>query len=369
MVFGIASSSRKLSAFRLVKRRDISLAGGQPGAHRAATGWLFALAAVERRMKTAPALALALALCIPATAHAEPYPSRPISIVVPFPAGGSPDMLARTLGECMRASLGQPVVIENVTGASGSIGTGRVARAAADGYMLGIGTLATHVVNGAALNLPYDVTADFAPVALLSTLPLIIVGRKDFPATNLNELLAWLRANPARATVGVGGLATRLAAALFQQQTGTSVQLVPYRGAALARNDLVGGQIDLTMDLATNALPHVRAGAIRAYAVTGEARLAAAPDIPAAAEAGLSDFRVSTWHALYAPKLTPSLVINRINGAVHACLADAKVVAQLSAMGHELFPVERQTPEALASFQRSEIQRWWPVIKAAGIKE
>jgi len=319
-------------------------------------------------MKTTSVLAFAIALCTTATGRAEPYPSRPIGIVVPFPAGGSPDVLARTLAECMRASFGQPVVIENITGASGSIGTGRVARAAADGYTLGIGTLATHVVNGAALNLPYDVTTDFAPVALLTTLPLILVARKDFPATTLKELLAWLHAHPGRATVGVGGLATRLAAALFQQHTGASVQLVPYRGAALALNDLVGGRIDLTMDLATNALPHLRAGAIRAYAVAGEARLAAAPDIPTAAEAGLSDFRVSTWHALYAPKSTPNAVISRLNGAVRACLADAKIVAQLTASGHEFFPAERQTPEALASFQRSEIERWWPVIKAAGIK-
>jgi tripartite-type tricarboxylate transporter receptor subunit TctC len=301
---------------------------------------------------------------------AQVYPSRPISMVVPLPVGGAFDVTARVLAEHMRESLGRPVIVENVTGAAGSIGTGQVARAAPDGYTLIFGGLNTHVINPTFLALPYNVLSDFEPIALTTTVRLLIVAKKAMPANNLKELIAWLTANPDKASQSTGGRGnvSHLAAILFQRETGTRMGFVPYRGSAGAINDLLAGHVDVMIDLAPNSLPHVHAGTIKAYAVTAKGRMAAAPDIPTVDEAGLPGFYMEAWQAIWAPKHTPSAVIERLNASIMAALADPTVRSRLAGLGVEIFPPERQTPQALAAFQKAEIEKWWPIIKAAGIK-
>jgi tripartite-type tricarboxylate transporter receptor subunit TctC len=304
------------------------------------------------------------------SAQAQDYPSHPITMVVPLPAGSAFDVTARLLAERMQASLGQPVVVENQTGASGSIGTGRVARAAPDGYTICFGGVGTHVLNGAILNLPYDVRLDFQPVALIATSQLLIVAKKSLPANNLKELVAWLKANPGRASQGNGGPGslTHILGVSFQQKTGTQFGSVPYRGAAAAINDLVAGNIDFMIDLAPNSLSHVRAGTIKAYAVLGKTRLPAAPEVPTVDEAGLPGFYMSAWQAIWVPKRTPTAVIAKLNAAIVAASADPTMRSRLAEIGQEVFPREQQTPEALGELQRREIETWWPMIKAANIK-
>lgn len=305
-----------------------------------------------------------------AIAAEQVYPSRPVTMIVPFAAGGPTDTIARTLAEQMRVSLGQPVVLENVTGAAGSIGAGRVARAEGDGYTLIIGVWGTHVLNGAIYPLPYDLLKDFEPISLVASNPMVIVAKKAVPANNLAELIAWLKANPDKAsagTTGTGG-ASHVAAILFQKETSTRFQFVPYRGLAPAMQDLVAGQIDLMIDNPATSLPQVRAGTIKVYATTAKARLAAAPDIPTADEAGLSGFIVSQWTALWAPKGTPKDIIAKLNEAVVASLADKGVLARLADLGQAIPLRDQQTPEALGAYQKAEIEKWWPIIKAANIK-
>jgi tripartite-type tricarboxylate transporter receptor subunit TctC len=305
-----------------------------------------------------------------ATTQAQVYPSRPITMVVPFAAGGPTDVIGRTLAERMRASLGQTVIIENVTGAAGSIAVGRVARAVPDGYTLSIGNWGTHVLNGALYTLPYDLLKDFEPVAVLSSNPLIIVAKKAMPADDLKGLIAWLKANPDKAsaaTAGAGGT-SHIGGVFFQKETHTRFQFVPYRGGAPAIQDVVAGQIDLMFDNPTSSLPLVRAGSIKGYAITAKARLAFAPDIPTVDEAGLPGFYISNWTALWVPKGTPKHIIAKLNGAVVDALADAGVHSRLTDIGQEFFPRDRQTPEALGGFHKAEIEKWWPIIKAAGIK-
>jgi tripartite-type tricarboxylate transporter receptor subunit TctC len=301
---------------------------------------------------------------------AQVYPSRPITMVVPLPAGGAFDVPARVLAEHMRTSLGRPVIVENVTGAAGSIGTGQVAKATPDGHTLIFGGLNTHVINPAFLALHYNVLSDFEPIALTTTVPLLIVAKKAMPANNLKELIAWLTANPDKASQSTGGRGnvSHLAAVLFQRETGTRMGFVPYRGSAGAINDLLAGHVDVMIDLAPNSLPHVHAGTIKAYAVTAKGRMAAAPDIPTVDEAGLPGFYMEAWQAIWAPKHTPSAVIERLNASIMAGLADPTVRSRLAGLGVEIFPPERQTPRALAAFQKAEIEKWWPIIKAAGIK-
>ena len=298
------------------------------------------------------------------------YPSRPITMIVPFAAGGPTDTIGRIISERVRASLSQTVIIENVTGANGSIGVGRVARAAPDGYTLGIGHWATHVINGAIYPLQYDVFSDFAPVALIATNPQLIVTKNAVPANNLSNLIAWLKANPDKASQGTAGpgSAAHVAGVFFQSITGTRFQFVPYRGAAPIMQDLLAGQIDLTFDQAANSLPQVRAGKIRAYAVTAKTRLASAPEIPTVDEAGLPGFYISVWHGLWVPKGTPNDVIAKLNAAVVEALADPAVRQRLAELGQEIPLREQQTPEALSTFHKAEIDKWWPIIKASNIK-
>ena len=301
---------------------------------------------------------------------AQTYPSHPVTLIVPLPAGGPIDATARIVAEGMRASLGQPIIVENITGASGSVGTGHVARAAPDGYTFGIGYVGTHVFNGITYALSYDLLNDLDPVSLLVTNPLLIVARKTMPAKDLRELIAWLKANPDKAlqgTSGVGG-SSEIAGIFFQKQTDTRYQLVPYRGAAPMMQDLLAGHIDLMMDFAANSLPQVRAGTIKAYAVTAPSRLPAAPDIPTVDEAGLPQFYMSAWQGFWVPKGTPKDVIARLDAAVVAALADPAVQRRLADLGQEIYPRDRQTPEALGALQRAETAKWSPIIKAAGIK-
>ena len=303
-------------------------------------------------------------------AQAQVYPSRPITIVVPVPAGGAFDVTARILSEHMRASLGRPVIVENVTGAAGSIGTGQVARAAPDGYTLIFGGLNTHVINPAFLALHYDVLNDFEPIALTASVPLLVVAKKAMPANNLKELIAWLKANPDKASLGTGGRGnvSHLAAVFFQRETGTRMGIVPYRAAGAAINDLVAGHVDVMMDLASNSLPHARAGTIKAYAVSAKTRLAAAPDIATVDEAGLPGFYMEAWQAIWAPKHTPKAVIEKLNASIMAALADPAVRSRLADVGQEIFPPERLTSQALADFHKAETEKWWPIVKAAGIR-
>ncbi|SRR6266540_2873529 len=304
-------------------------------------------------------------------AISQSYPSRPITLIVPFGAGGPADTLARTLSEAMRASLGQPVIIENVTGASGTIGVGRAVRAAPDGYTVSIGNWPSHVVNGAIYQLPYDVLKDFAPVARLPSNPYVIVARKDLPAKDLKELIAWLKANPNKATEGTAGPGggQHVSGVYFQNVTGTSFQFVPYRaGSADIMRDLAAGHIDLTFDQAITALPHVRNGTVKAYAVTSSTRLAAAPDIPTVDEAGAPGVYVSTWYGMWVPKDTPPDAIRKLTSAAMDALADPAVRQRLIGLGQEIPPREQQTAEALAVHHKAEIEKWWPLIKAANIK-
>ena len=315
-------------------------------------------------------LSVAVTLGSVFNASAQPYPSHPVTAVVGYPAGGPTDTLARMLVESMRSPFGQPIVVENVTGAAGSIGAGKVARAAPDGYTISIGDLSTHVFNGAIYTLQYDLLKDFQAVSLLPSSPSLILAKNSLPATNLTELISWLKANAGKAVWGTAGVGSpaHVSAVRFQSIVGTSAQLVPYRGAAPAMQALVAGEIDATFNQLSNALPFVRAGRIKAYAVTTRTRSAVAPEIPTVDEAGLPGFYASTWRGMWAPRGTPREVIVKLNSAVVDALADATFRKRLSEMGEDIPTRDQQTPEALSAFQKSEIDRWWPIIKAAGIK-
>jgi len=302
-------------------------------------------------------------------ARAQTYPTRPITLIVPFAAGGGADTVLRIITERMRTVLGQTIIIENVGGASGTIGTGRVFRAAPDGYSLGAGNWGTHVAHGAIYTLPYDVLSDFQPVALHQIFYYILAARKALPANNLQELIAWLKSNPDKASLGTVGVGSQphLAGVLFQNLTGTRFQHVPYRGSGPAIQDLIAGQIDLVFG-DPSVVPAVRAGSVKAIAVAAKRRLPAVPDIPTAEESGLAGFSFSNWVGIFAPKGTPKDIIGKLNSAVASTLADPGIRARLVDLGVEIPTPEQQKPEAFAALQKADVEKWWPIIKAAGIK-
>ena len=309
-----------------------------------------------------------LQIVSPGGAAAQSYPARPITIIVPYPAGGPSDVLTRILGERLKSALGQTIIIENITGAGGSIGVGRVARSAPDGYTLAIGHNQTHVINGASMNLPYDVVKDFEPIALIADTPQWLISRKTLPANDIKELVAWLKANRATAgSVGLGG-PTDLSALSFQKQTATTFQFVPYRRGAPLLQDLIAGQIDIAFGQAANYLGPVRGGQLKAFAVLSRQRWWAAPDVPTMDEAGIPGLHASFWHGLWAPKGTPTEIVAKLAAAVAETLGDPAVQQRLKEIGQEPWPRDKQTPEALAAQQKAEIEVWWPVIKANNIK-
>jgi tripartite-type tricarboxylate transporter receptor subunit TctC len=315
------------------------------------------------------ALGAFVALIAIAEALGQTYPSRPLTMVVPFSAGGPTDTIARIMAEGMRGSLGQTVIVENTTGAAGTIGVGRVARAAPDGYTIGIGHWGTHVLNAAVYPLPYDVLSDFAPISLIANNPQLIVSKNAVPAKNLKELIAWVKANQTTITQGTAGAgsASHVAGIYFQNLTGTRFQFVPYRGAAPVMQDLLAGHIDLAFDQAANSLPQVRNGKIRAYAVTAKTRIVSAPDIPTVDEAGLPGLHLAIWHGLWVPKGTPEPIIDKLLAATRTALADAVVQRRLVELGQDLPALDQQSPQALRAQHSAEIDKWFPIIKAANI--
>ena len=324
-------------------------------------------------MRPARALLLA-ALGLASASHAasaETYPSRPITMIAPFAAGAPVDVIGRVVAERMRTALGQPIVVENISGGAGSVGVTRAVRAAGDGYTISLGNVSSHVLVEAIDALPFDVVKDFEPVAVLASNPQLIISKNAIPAKNLQELIAYLKAHPGQASAGTAGMGgiSHVGGLFFQKETGTRFQFVPYRGTNLALQDLVGGQIDLLFDQAATALPNVRAGKVRAYAVTAKTRLSSAPDIPSVDEAGLPGFHVSVWNALWVPARTPRDIVTKLNTAAVEALADPAVRQRLDELGLEIPPREQQTPDALARFHKAEIEKWWPIVKAANIKQ
>jgi tripartite-type tricarboxylate transporter receptor subunit TctC len=311
----------------------------------------------------------ALVFAAPA-ALSQTYPSRSITVVVPFSAGGPTDTIARIMAERMTRALGQTVLVENVTGAGGTIGVTKVVRAAPDGYTVGIGHIGTHVIAEAVQPVSFDVLKDMEPVGMIATNPQLIVSKTAVPAKDLKELIGWVKANEAKVSSGTGGAGTpsHVSGVYFQNTTNAKFQIVHYRGAAPAMQDLLAGHIDITFDQAANSLPQVRAGKIRAYAVTANKRLAAAPDIPTVDEAGLPGFYMAIWHGYWVPRGTPHAVIQKLNAALVESLADPAVRKKLEDLGQEIMPREQQTPEALGAHHKAEIDKWWPIIKSAGIK-
>jgi tripartite-type tricarboxylate transporter receptor subunit TctC len=299
-------------------------------------------------------------------AAAQTFPSRPIALVVPFSAGGPTDTIGRIMAERMGRSLGQTVVVENTTGAGGSIGVGRIARGAPDGYLLGIGHIGTHVINGAIYPLQYDLLKDLEPLGLIASNPQIIVSKNALPTKDLKELLGWLKAHPSSLGTGGAGTPSHISGVYMQKNVTDSLQIVHYRGAAPAMADVMAGHVDISFDQAASALPLVRSGKVRAYAVTQKTRLAAAPEIPTVDEAGLPGYYMTVWHGIWTSKGTPAAIIARLNGAIVEALADPAVRKRLADLGQEI-PVQ-QTPEALGAHHKAEIEKWWPIIKAAGIK-
>jgi tripartite-type tricarboxylate transporter receptor subunit TctC len=311
-----------------------------------------------------------LGLGLAGIAAAQDYPTHPIIMIVPFPAGGATDTLARYLAEQMRPILGQRVLIENIAGAAGSIGVGRAVRAAANGYTLSIGTSTTHMLTGGLYALPFDLLTDLEPVIEIGSEPLLIVGRKSLPADDLKGLIGWLTANPDQASVGIAGVGAtgHLAGISFQKATATRFQFVPYRGNALAMQDLLTGQIDFMIEPSSNFKSLVAAASLKPFAVTGRTRLVSSPDIPTADEAGLPGFFASLWYGLWVPKGTPKDIISRLNATMMQVLADSAVQKRLEDLGIQITPAAQQSPQTLRALQQAEAERWWPIIRASDLK-
>ena len=323
---------------------------------------------MRRWLKAVLSLPVWLACVGPAAG--QDYPSRAINMIVPFPAGGATDTLARFLAEQMRPILGQPIVIENVAGAAGTIGVGRAVRSVADGYALSIGTSTTHMLTGGLYKLQYDLFSDLEPVILIGTEPLLIIGRKNFPADDLKGLIAYLQANPDGASVGIAGVGAtgHLTGISFQRETGTKFTFVPYRGNGPAMQDLLSGQIDFMIEPASNFRSMLAAGSARPFAVTSRARLKSSPDIPTADEAGVPGFFASLWYGLWVPKNTPKEIVAKLNATMMQVLASPPVKQRFEELGIEAAALQQQSPEALRAFQKTEAERWWPIIKASNLK-
>jgi tripartite-type tricarboxylate transporter receptor subunit TctC len=315
-------------------------------------------------------IAIALGLASTAMADAQNYPTRPVTMIVPFPAGGATDTLARFLAERMRAVLGQSVVIENVAGAAGSIGVGRAVRSPADGYTLSIGTSTTHMLTGGLYALPFDLLKDLEPIIQIGSEPLLIVGKNGLPADDLKGLIAYLKANPDKASVGIAGVGAtgHLTGIAFQKATGTKFQFVPYRGNAPAMQDLLAGQIDFMIEPSSNFKSLLGTRSVKPFAITGKSRLPSSPDIPTADEAGMPGFFASLWYGLWVPKGTPKDIIAKLNAAMVQVLAHPETRKRLGDLGIQVAAVDQQSPEALRAFQKAEAARWWPIVKASGIK-
>ncbi|VIO74296.1 tripartite tricarboxylate transporter substrate binding protein BugD [Bradyrhizobium ivorense] len=315
-------------------------------------------------------LAVLAMLAFTGAGLAQTYPTHPITVIVPFAAGGPSDAMARVLGERMKQSLGEVLLIENVTGAGGSIGVGRAVRSAPDGYTVSFGHLGTHVANGAIYKLGYDLVTDLEPVVLLPSNPMIIVSKNAVPAKSLKELLEWLKSRPQPPTAGTAGAGSgsHIAGLYFENVSGIKLQYVPYRGTGPALNDLVAGQIDIIVDQTSNSINQVRAGNIRAYAVTDSKRVENAKDVPTVDEAGLPGFHMTLWSGLWVPKGTPKEIVAKLNKAAVEALNDPAVQKQLENLGLQMPPKDQLTPEALGSWQKAEIAKWWPMIKAANVK-
>jgi len=321
-----------------------------------------------RLMTFLAAAVLGLASSDPATAQG--YPTRPITMIVPFPAGGATDTLARFLAEQMRPILGQPVIIENVAGAAGSLGVTRAVRSAADGYTLSIGTSTTHMLTGGLYALPFDLLKDLDPIIQIGSEPLLIVGKNGLPADDLKGLIAWLKQNPDKASVGIAGVGAtgHLTGISFQKETGTRFQFIPYRGNGPAMQDLLSGQIDFMIEPASNFKALLGAGSVKPYAITGKARLPSSPNIATADEAGLPGFFASLWYGLWVPKDTPKDIVTKLNATMVQVLADPQVQKRFAELGIQITAPAQQSPEALRTYQRDEAERWWPIIKASNIK-
>ena len=319
---------------------------------------------------TIAAAAAALSLIAAAPARAQAYPTHPILMIVPLAPGGSTDVLGRIMAKVMSAALGQTVFVENTAGAAGTIGVTRAERSAPDGYTVLWGMWGTNVANGAIYNLDFDLLNDFEPIALVATQPFLIDARKTLPPTNLKELVAWLKQNGDKTTMGNSGVGSpsHVAGVLMQNMVGVKWQMVSYRSVGLATQDLLAGTIDILLDTPAVSLPHVKSGDLKTYAVTAKTRLAIAPDIPTTDEAGLAGYYFYFWHALWAPKGTPKDVIAKLNAAVQTTLADPETRQRLTDLAQDIYPPEQRTPEALHAFQKAEVEKWWPIIKAAGIK-
>jgi tripartite-type tricarboxylate transporter receptor subunit TctC len=318
----------------------------------------------------AAAIAASIGLGCGGIAPAEEYPARAITMIVPFPAGGATDTLARFLAEKMGAILRQPVIIENVGGAAGSIGVTRAVRSAPDGYTLSIGTSTTHMLTGGLYKLPFDLLRDLEPIILIGNEPLLIVAKKDFPADDLMGLIAWFRNHPGKASVGIAGVGAtgHLTGISFQKVTRTRFEFVPYRGNGPAMQDLLGGQIDFMIEPASNFKALLGAGSVKPFAITGDARLPSSPDIPTADEAGVPGFFASLWYGLWVPKGTPKDITAKLNATMTQVLFDPNVRQRFAELGIQMTPIDQQSPEALRAYQKAEAERWWPIIKAANIK-